>query len=237
MITPVKKKGFYCAGDTGFFNQWTRIFVLSALRHAPWAHLHVHVYDGTTQDEKWCQQHGVTFTQQPTPRQYCGSLADKRGYWVCHRFQLLPSLYSDDTAVWAVDCDSVFNRSMSSEEFDQRTQRSWVNAWGDPLSRDQWSIGYAAGFAANDAARHELSRRLSQHGRFEWAVDQIVLDQLLAEGLMQPIYRSHSNHVCSSEAFIWSGKGALKHAAPSIGTKKNFALLVQEYRQLLAKGA
>jgi hypothetical protein len=228
----INKKGFYCASDTGFFNEWTRLFVLSARRHAPWAHLHVHVYDGTEQDERWCALHGVTFTQEETPQSYSNSLSEKRGYWVCHRFQKIPELYTDDTALWAIDSDSLFNRSMSESEFDEYTQQSWVNVWGEPNTRPHKTIGSAVAFSANDKGRHELSRRIQQQSKLKWFLDQKILDDLLVEGFFQPVERTFSNHVCGKNTHIWTGKGDRKYR-PARGMD-NYSGLAEYYRQQLA---
>lgn len=231
MSSLINKKGFYCASDTVFFNEWTRLLILSARRHVPWAHLHVHVYDGTSMDERWCKQHGVTFSSEDTPLEYSSSLEDKRGFWVCDRFRKIPELYSNDTPVWAIDSDSLFHRPMSELEFDQHTRCSWVNLRQKPNNSQYQTIGYAVGFAAMDRARYELARRLSEQKKLAWFLDQVILDQLYVEGFFLGLERSLSDHLPNPRAYIWSAKGDRKYQSP--GGLSAFPGLAAHYRKML----
>jgi hypothetical protein len=231
MFLRTDKKGFYCASDTVFFNEWSRLFVLSAQRHAPWANIRVHVYDGTQADREWCQQHGVEYSAEPTPEAYCEDLQTRRGYWVCHRFCRVPDLFADTVPVWCVDADSVFHRDMTESEYDAITAHSWVNVWGEPNTRSYKTIGYAVSFSAGDTARHELSRRLLEQDRLSWYQDQEAMDGMLIEGLFKPEERTHSNHVCSATSYIWTGKGDRKYVKTSALT--TYPGLALHYKKLL----
>jgi hypothetical protein len=56
----IDKKGFYCPSDTVYFNEWTKLFIKSAKIHAPWAHIHVHIFDAIDEDVAWCIKNEVS---------------------------------------------------------------------------------------------------------------------------------------------------------------------------------
>lgn len=219
-MTKVIKKGFYCPSDSVYFNTWTKIFILSAKRHAPWAHVHVHIFDPIESDFEWCEKYNVSISTEVTPLQYAKDDITKKGYWVNARFIKLPELYDDNISVIAIDSDSLFVKDLSETEFDVDLQSSWVTVRGDK----QASLGSALGFS-KDSVRHEYRNRLLTHSNeLRWFLDQEILDEMLKENLIGKMSTKYSDFKYNSESIIWTGKGYRKF-------KKHFVNLADEYRK------
>lgn len=231
MFNKTNKKGFFCASDTVFFNEWTKIFIMSVKRHAPWANIRIHIYDGVDQDVEWCKKNGVECSTEPTLSEYTKNLDSKKGFWVCDRFRQVVSLFEDQVPVWCVDSDSVLRRDLSEDEYDQITSQSWVNVWGEPNTRAYKTIGYSVVFSSNDRARHEIAVRLSNQKKFTWYLDQEVMDSMLRENYFAPVERTYSNHVYNKDAYIWSGKGKRKYM--SSNDLQSFPGLARHYKKIL----
>jgi len=234
MFHKTNKKGFFCASDTSFFNEWTKIFIMSAIQHAPWANVRVHIYDGTDKDEEWCRKKGVECSTEATPEQYTKSNESKKGFWVCDRFRKVLNLFEDGVTVWCVDSDSVLHRDLSENEYDRITSRSWVNVWGEPNTRTYKTIGYSVVFSGHDRERHEIAVRLTeQEKKFAWFLDQEIMDSMLNENYFSPVERTYSNHVYSKDSYIWSGKGKRKYTKSN--NLQSFTGLAQHYKKILDK--
>ena len=76
----IDKKGFYCSSDTVYFNNWTKLFILSAKQYAPWAHIHVHIFDSIESDYDWCKKNNISISSEVTPSQYSDNIETKKGY-------------------------------------------------------------------------------------------------------------------------------------------------------------
>lgn len=213
----VNRKGFYLACDHVYFNTLAKTFVLSARQHAPWAHVHLHLFDGTAQDQDWAHQHHCTVTIEPTPEQYA-TPEQRRGYWVNMRFVRLPELYENTTPVISVDADSVFARELLESDFDADMTHSWVTT---AKKREQRSLGSAVGFAA-DPARHQLRGALLALPELAWYQDQIEMDRLLDQGVFEAQDRRYSDFKMTADSYIWTGKGDRKY-------KSSFQILSASY--------
>lgn len=202
----VDKKGFYCSCDHNYFNTWAKTFVVSSQRHAPWAHIHLHIFDGTDQDREWAHNHTCSITVEPTPVNYNTDLASRRAYWSNMRFVRLAELYTDSTAVISVDADSVFSKDLTEDQFDHDLEHSWVTT---AKKREQLSLASAVGFAP-DLARHQLKSLLESIPRLVWYMDQINLDILLDQGTLLPMDTRYSDFKMTDASYIWTGKGERK---------------------------
>lgn len=205
-LKKIDKPGFYCSCDTVYFNDWARSFCLSVKEYAPWAHVHFHVFDGTSYDAFWAHQNGATLTFDPTPDQYSSSLERKKDYWVNARFVRIPDIYEDSTPLIAIDADSLMVRDYTREEFDRDLAHSWV---ATAAKREQLALGSAVGFAA-DSARHVLAQRLRDAPDVRWYLDQEILDQMLKEGIIQGMDLKYSDFKMRDSSIIWTGKGPRK---------------------------
>lgn len=217
-MVKINKKGFYLACDHVYFEILAKTFVLSAKVHAPWAHVHLHIFDGTTEDQNWATTHACSITVESTPANYADTEDHRRAYWVNMRFVRLPELYDDQTCVISVDADSVFARSLTETQFDLDLAHSWVTT---AKKREQRSLGSAVGFAA-DQARHQLKQALLDLPQLEWYQDQIIMDQLLDTGTLQAMDQRYSDFKMTNNSYIWTGKGERKF-------KQQFRQLSQLY--------
>jgi hypothetical protein len=216
-MTKVNRKGFYLACDHVYFETLAKTFVVSAEQHAPWAHVHLHLFDGTEQDIVWATQHSCSVSTESTPAKYHTD-ESRRGYWVNMRFVRLPELYEDATPVISIDADSVFARSLAEEQFDLEMQHSWVTT---AKKRAQRSLGSAVGFAA-DSARHRLREALLDLPDLAWYQDQIEMDKLLDQGIFVSMDQRYSDFKMINTSYIWTGKGDRKF-------KRSFQLLSAQY--------
>lgn len=213
----IKRKGFYLACDHVYFNTLAKTFVLSAQVHAPWAHVHLHIFDGTEQDQNWGFGQGCSVTVESTPPQY-NTQESRCGYWVNMRFVRLPELYEDTTPVISIDADSVFSRTLSESQFDADMMHSWVTT---AKKREQRSLGSAVGFAV-DSARHALRTALLSLPALTWYQDQIEMDRLLDAGIFVEQDRRYSDFKMTEDSYIWTGKGDRKY-------KRSFQQLSASY--------
>jgi len=205
-MTKVNRKGFYLACDHVYFETLAKTFVLSARKHAPWAHVHLHIFDATAQDLQWAQDHACSVTAESTPPQYTDH--DSRcGYWVNMRFVRLPELYDDATPVISIDADSVFAQALPEDHFDIDMKHSWVTT---AKKREQRSLGSAVGFAP-DRARHALRDALLALPELTWYQDQIEMDRLLDAGIFAEQDRRYSDFKMTADSYIWTGKGERKY--------------------------
>jgi SAM-dependent methyltransferase len=205
----IKHPGFYCACDTQYLNTLAKALGSSINRHAPWAHMHFHVFDGTDQDRLWCLANGFTYSSEPTPREYSDTPEQKKAYWVNARFMRIPDLFHDDTAVISLDADSIMIADLSRDQFDQDMHHSWVTT---SANRGQRSLGSAVGFAA-DQARHYLKERLQQHldhGQLYWYLDQEIMDLMLEQGVILEMDLRYSDFKMRPHSYVWTGKGERK---------------------------
>jgi hypothetical protein len=220
----IDKKGFYCPSDTVYFNNWTKLFILSAKQYAPWAHIHVHIFDSIESDYDWCNKNNISISSEVTPSQYCDNIETKKGYWVNARFIRLPELYFDTTPVIAIDSDSLLIQPLSEYQFDQDLAHSWVTVRG----AEDLSLGSAVGFGL-DNVRHIYREKLLEHfNNLRWFLDQEILDDMLTDSLIGKMNIKYSDFKYSNESYIWSGKGNRKF-------KKTFMALAEEYRKGLTQ--
>jgi hypothetical protein len=218
----ISKHGFYCPSDSVYFNQWTKPFILSAVKHAPWAHIHVHIFDMTDADKQWCDEHNVSYSQEVTP---VFENITNRDYWVNVRFCRLSEIYQDNVPVIAIDSDSLFTQNLSEEDFLKDMSHDWVTY----RDKGAGSLGSCVGFAANGNARHLLKERLLQYYNtkfFAWFRDQVELDIMLQEKSISKFSMKYSDHKCRNNNVIWTGKGDRKY-------KGRFAELYTKYKEMI----
>lgn len=220
----IDQKGFYCSSDTGYFNSWTKLFILSAKQYAPWAHIHVHIFDPVETDFNWCNQHNISISSEITPVQYAETIDTKKGYWVNMRFIRLAEIYSNSTSVIAIDSDSLFVKDLSASQFDNDLEISWVTVRGKP----EISLGSAVGFGC-DNVRHIYREKLLEHkDNLRWFLDQEILDDMIENNLIGKMNTKYSDFSHNIESYIWTGKGVRKF-------KKAFTEAAEEYRKRLTQ--
>ena len=216
--TDIRKKGFYCPSDTIYFNIWSKRFILSAKKHAPWAHIHVHIFDPIASDFTWCNDNNLTMSSEITPIEYAITQEQKLAYWVNTRFTRIPEIYNNDTCFISIDSDSIFKNDLAEDVFDQDLQSSWVSTRSKSINV---SLGSAVGFG-NDNSRYILKQQLENTMPLRWNLDQESLDIMLTRDQIKPMDLRYSDFYTQPESYIWTGKGNRKF-------KDQFAKLAEEY--------
>ena len=216
----ISKKGFYCPSDTVYFNNWTKLFIKSVKIHCPWAHIHVHIFDGTEEDKTWCLQNNVSITLEKTPVKYSTNIETKRAFWVNTRFIRITELFDDSISLIAIDSDSLFKNDLTEKQFDNDLSKSWVTVRGE----NKASLGSAVGFGP-DTVRYILREKLLERiDNLKWYLDQHVLDDMLKNKQINEMDLRYSDFTSQSSSFVWTGKGDRKF-------KKKFAALADNYRK------
>lgn len=208
MIKKIDRKGFYCASDSVYFRLHSQALFNSIRTHAPWAHCHAHIWDCEPQDRIWCEQMGVSLTESQTPREH-KTQEQRRGYWVCARFDLIPELYQDDVPVIALDADSIVRKDITEVQYDLDMKHSW-SANKEYMNLPFKAQGSSVGMAAHHPARHQLRQKLQDHQPWRWQLDQELLDQMVAQGLMSTMTMRYGDYKMRQENPVWSGKGGRK---------------------------
>lgn len=202
----VDKPGFMLAADTIYFNKWTKYLFFSIKKHAPWAHVHFHIFDPTAADLAWLGTADCSYSTEPTPLDYCQSQTDKVIYWCAARYIRTTEIYSDTTLVINLDADSIMVADLSQEQFVNDLKHSWV-----PVApkRETRSLCSALGLAADQSRYHVRNMLLDVYktSRLSWALDQRLCDQLLDSGKIQEMDLRYTDFKMKDTSYIWTGKG------------------------------
>lgn len=205
----INSPGFFCGCNTDYFRAWGQVFGLSARVHAPWAHIHFHVFDGTAQDIQWAQSRGFSVTVEPTPDNYNQNIDQRRAYWSNMRWVRATEVFDSATPVVSIDADSIMVRDLSQDQFLQDLETSWVPT---APKREQLSLASAVGYGL-DSARIVFADRMTEILRtstLTWADDQRLLDNMIAENLIRTIDLQYTDFKLSDSSYIWTGKGDRK---------------------------
>jgi hypothetical protein len=208
----VDQPGFMLACDSGYFNLWAKLLFFSIQKHAPWAHVHFHVFDPLVQDLEWLRKNNCSHSTETTPLHYSGSHEDKVVYWCAARYIRTTEIYTDSTPV-------------SLQQFLQDLQHSWVPT---APKRETRSLCSALGLAP-DRGRHRVRQVLLNEyttSRLTWALDQRLCDQLLDSGDLQDMDLRYTDDKMKDTSYIWTGKGDRVN-------KTSFQTAINEYRHLV----
>ncbi len=203
----IDRPGFMLAADTVYFNEWCKILYLSLQRHAPWAHCHFHVFDATDKDLKWLSKHDCTYTHEVTPTAYATDKDTSVLYWSAARYIRFPEIYADATPCIDLDADSIMVNDLPKDVFLRDLENSWVPTRFKTAKVK--SLASAIGFGL-DTVRHDFTSRLKEvydNDRLSWALDQRILDIMLAENKIKPMDMRYTDFRFASGAYIWTGKG------------------------------
>jgi len=217
----IDRNGFMLAADTIYFNDWCKTLYMSIRKHAPWAHIHFHIFDATDQDREWLNKHPCTYTTEVTPEHYATDNDTAKKYWVAARYFRVPEIYTDSTLVIDLDADSIMVNPLSQETFEQDLQRSWV-----PTRPSSLASAVAFG---RDNVRHVFAERLLDvyhNGSLRWGEDQIILNEMLAKDEIAAMDLRYTHFKFDPSAYIWTGKGDRVY-------KRKFQERVEAYKPLI----
>jgi hypothetical protein len=221
----VDQPGFMLACDSGYFNLWAKFLFFSIQKHAPWAHVHFHVFDPSSQDLVWLSKNNCSHSTETTPLNYSSSHEDKVVYWCAARYIRTTEIYTDSTPVINLDVDSVMVKHLSKQQFLQDLQHSWVPT---APKRETRSLCSALGLAP-DSGRHRVRQVLLDEyttSRLTWALDQRLCDQLLDSGDLQDMDLRYTDYKMKDTSYIWTGKGNRVN-------KTSFQTAINNYKHLV----
>lgn len=202
----INRPGFMLAADTVYFQKWTKYLFLSIKKHAPWAHVHFHVFDPTAEDLAWLSTADCSYTSETTPEEYCQSHQDRVVYWCAARYIRTTEIYADSTPVINLDADSIMVSSLSQDQFLKDLEHSWV-----PVApkRETRSLCSALGLSTDNGRYYVRNVLLDvyNNSRLTWALDQRLCDQLLDENKLQPMDLRYTDFKMKDTSYIWTGKG------------------------------
>lgn len=204
----VDQPGFMLASDSVYFQNWGKTLFLSIAHHAPWAHVHFHLFDPTDQDLGWCRAQGATVSWEITDPAYTGSKQDSILYWAAARYMRVVDIYTDSTRVINLDVDSIMVKDLSQDQFFHDLAHTWVPTT-PPGKRRTLSLCSAIGFGP-DTTRYILRDRLMgvyENDRLTWALDQNICDELLERKQIQAMDLRYTDFKFREDSFIWTGKG------------------------------
>lgn len=205
-LTKVDRIGFMICGDSNYFQKWIKSLHKSIQHHAPWAHIHLHIFDPTELDIKWMQSNNCSYTTEQIPKEHLTSDMSRMLYLVAARYMRIREIYTDNTQMINQDADSIMVRDLSRDEFLTSLERSWI-----PVApkREQRSLASAIGMGA-DLARHTICKRYSQvHGTPDWiwTFDQRVLDRMIDADEIGTMDLRYTDFKFTDSSYIWTGKG------------------------------
>jgi hypothetical protein len=192
-----------------FFNKWFKNLAHSINSNAPWASLHVHIFNSNQEDISWCKLNKVSFTEEIIPNN-----ADKKGYICVSRFLTACELYNNNISTVCLDADSLMVRPMLEQVFSELTLSSWVTVRPGEFT----ALGGAI-CLGKDSFRDELKSLLKEEINskgYRWFLDQDVFNALLSSNKVKAMDIKFSDFYCSNKSFFWQLKGERKNCGSSL---------------------
>lgn len=202
----ISKHGFMLACDTIYFNNWAKVLFYSLKENSPWAHVHFHLFDPTTDDINWVSNRECSYTFEMTPEKYVSSIDLKKMYWVTARYTRFAEIYDDSTMAINLDADSIAVTPLSYEIFETDLKSSWVPT---ALKREQLSLCSAFGFGL-DNTRHILRKKyleVMDTPNWFWTFDQRLVDKMLELNEVSAMDLRYTDFKFKDTSYIWTGKG------------------------------
>lgn len=205
----ISDPGFFCGCNTDYFNKWGKVVGLSARVHAAWARVHYHVFDGTEEDQHWCESNGFSYSQEDTPDDYNQDIDQRRAYWSNMRWVRAAETFGLNTPVISIDADSIIVKQLSKYQFLDDLAQSWVPT---APKREQLSLASAVGYGLDNARTIYANRmqHIRDTSRLTWADDQKLLDVMLSNNEITAMDLRYTDFKFRDESYIWTGKGDRK---------------------------
>jgi hypothetical protein len=205
----INRPGFFCGCNVDYFQSWGRVFGLSAKKHAPWAHVHYHIFDGAELEIDYCQRQGFTVSVESTPAEYNQDIESRKAYWSNMRWVRAAETFDKSTPVISIDADSIMVRDLSQQQFLEDLQHSWVPT---APKREQLSLASAVGYGLDNAREIYSAMMLDvlKNSRLVWADDQKLLDIMINSDQIQKMDLRYTDFKFRDDSYIWTGKGDRK---------------------------
>jgi hypothetical protein len=195
---------FYFAADSKYFDLYGKALALSLLQHAPWATVHVHLYNPAADQLEWCSQKNVSYTTELI------DINDKEFNTLCAciRFIRIPEIFDPSAKIISFDCDVLVNKTIPLDKFLEATDNSKIT-----IRKGGKSLASAISFGSDDF-RNRYSTRLKENfkeGNIYWFLDQDILDSMMIENPIPQLSSEWTGTKMTPDRMIWTAKGSRKH--------------------------
>ena len=211
---------FYFAADTIYFDLYGKALALSLLRHAPWAKIHVHLYNSSDEQRDWCNIKGISLTEENIEIAH----PEFRTLCACIRFIRVAEIFDASARIISFDCDVIANNPIPRELFIKETEESGVT-----IRKGGKSLASSIAFGLDDFRDEYRQRLLDQFEKdnIYWFLDQDVLDKMKSENKIRPLGTNWNSTKMTPDRMIWTAKGTLKN------DKTQYVDLLTYYNSLL----
>jgi len=195
---------FYFAADSKYFDLYGKALALSLLQHAPWANVHVHLYNPSIAQLNWCNQKNVSYTDELIDI----NDTEFNTLCACIRFIRIPEIFDSSAKIISFDCDVIANTTIPLTKFLEATNTSKIT-----IRKGGKSLASAISFGADDF-RNTYSTRLHEsfkQGNIYWFLDQDILDSMLIEKSIPQLSSEWTGTKMTPDRMIWTAKGSRKH--------------------------
>jgi len=200
----ISKNSFFIGSDSIYMELYTKFLALSLKKYAPWANIHLHIFNPTLEQIQWCIKNTITCTYE-----YVKLEKEPNTYYACVRFIRIPEIFKNDTRIITLDADGIAIKDIDEKIFMDFTNHSAV------MWREKQKTSLASSvFFGNDSFRFLYSDRLTYYFKndsFNWFLDQNILDQLIKlEHVKTTISNIWGNPKIGKNTLIWTAKGEKK---------------------------
>lgn len=202
----IVKDGFYFAADKNYFDLYGKALCLSLKEFAPWANVHVHLFNPFPTQLEWLRKNNVTASYETVD----DSFKEIKTYYACVRFVRVPEIFHPDARVISIDADGVAVKPILKEKFLRYTETSKV-LWRE---KQQQSLASSVIFGLDDF-RLRYANKIKQHflnDNVKWFLDQNILDEMIFNKEVSIFTeRDWGNSKIGKNTLIWSAKGDKKN--------------------------
>jgi hypothetical protein len=213
----IEKNSFYFGANHTYLELYGKALCLSLKKYAPWAHIHVHLFNPLSEQLEWLKNLNITCSYEYIDE----SLEEIKTYYACVRFIRIPEIFSKAARIISLDADGVAVRPITKEKFINDTNFSKV-LWRE---KHQQSLASSVLYGP-DKFRFKYANLLKKHfldDDFKWFLDQNIMDNMIADNKVEIFTeKDWGNSKIGKRTLIWSAKGDKK-------SNDEFQELVQQY--------
>lgn len=202
----ISQNSFYIGCDSSYFDVYGIPLINSLITHAPWANIHVHLFNPTTSQIDWIKNKNKTCSYEFLDN----SISEIKTYYACVRFIRVPEIFLPNTRVIGLDCDGIAITKIFKEKFLNDTTQSKV------LWREKQQTGLASSvFFGPDDFRDRYAEKLKlffKNDNFKWYLDQNIMDEMIKNKEVEiTTINDWGWPKIKQGTLIWTGKGNRKH--------------------------
>lgn len=219
--TNLDGKYFYFAADKEYFDLYGKALALSLKARAPWAKIHVHLYNPTPLQLSWCDSKNISYTHETV---IIDNVDKLRTYYACVRFIRIPEIFKDTALVLSLDCDQLANNTIPETKFDQDTNQSRVT-----IKKNGESLASAIAFGRDNFRKEYMNRLIKKFDSDEiyWFLDQDILNDLIREKQVLTMGFDWTGTKMTEHQMMWTAKGERKN------TKEQYVKLLAHYNSIV----